>query len=117
MCGVLYIPQMLWASLAFSLRDILLLTPPGDIVMTIVICPPCSWRKAQGSIPHYLKHQHQSLCPHLFPPATPVPWISQKSGGLRCYQEERLMVYVCLLVVVSLLMGCTGLAVTLIKCE
>eukprot|EP00069_Balaena_mysticetus_P005539 bmy_04820T0 len=46
---------------------------------------------------------------------TPVPWISQKSGGPRCYQEERLMVYVCLLVVVSLLMGCTGLAVTLIK--
>ncbi|XP_059775796.1 C-type lectin domain family 17, member A [Balaenoptera ricei] len=46
---------------------------------------------------------------------TPVPWISQKSGGPRCYQEERLMVYVCLLVVVSLLMGCTCLAVTLIK--
>ncbi|XP_007182141.2 C-type lectin domain family 17, member A [Balaenoptera acutorostrata] len=47
--------------------------------------------------------------------ATPVPWIRQKSRGPRCYQEERLMVYVCLLVVVSLLMGCTCLAVTLIK--
>ena len=33
-----------------------------------------------------------------------------------CYQE-RLLVYLCLLVVVSLLMGCTGLVVTLIKCE
>ncbi|DAA28116.1 TPA: CLEC17A protein-like, partial [Bos taurus] len=66
-----------------------------------------------------------SLTPHLGtdlmhpasqPPVatTPVPWISQKFGGLRCYQE-RLMVCLCLLVVVSLLMGCTGLVVTLIK--
>ncbi|XP_058381472.1 C-type lectin domain family 17, member A isoform X2 [Diceros bicornis minor] len=47
--------------------------------------------------------------------ATPVPWLSQKSGGPGCHQEERLMVYLCLLVVVSLLLGCTGLAVTLIK--
>ncbi|XP_065774619.1 C-type lectin domain family 17, member A [Muntiacus reevesi] len=45
---------------------------------------------------------------------TPVPGISQKFGGLMCYQE-RLLVYLCLLVVVSLLMGCTGLVVTLIK--
>ncbi|KAM9730798.1 C-type lectin domain family 17, member A isoform 3-T3 [Dama dama] len=45
---------------------------------------------------------------------TPVPWISQKFGGLMCYQE-RLLVYLCLLVVVSLLMGCTSLVVTLIK--
>ncbi|KAB0388402.1 hypothetical protein FD755_003358 [Muntiacus reevesi] len=54
------------------------------------------------------------LCSHLHPPATPVPGISQKFGGLMCYQE-RLLVYLCLLVVVSLLMGCTGLVVTLIK--
>ncbi|XP_057565343.1 C-type lectin domain family 17, member A [Hippopotamus amphibius kiboko] len=46
--------------------------------------------------------------------ATSVPSISQKLGIPRCYQE-RLMVYLCLLVVVSLLMGCTGLVVTLIK--
>ncbi|XP_043322885.1 C-type lectin domain family 17, member A isoform X3 [Cervus canadensis] len=45
---------------------------------------------------------------------TPVPWVSQKFGGLMCYQE-RLLVYLCLLVVVSLLMGCTSLVVTLIK--
>ncbi|OWK11898.1 hypothetical protein Celaphus_00003074, partial [Cervus elaphus hippelaphus] len=44
-----------------------------------------------------------SLTPQL---ATPVPWVSQKFGGLMCYQE-RLLVYLCLLVVVSLLMGCT----------
>ncbi|KAF4014498.1 hypothetical protein G4228_006117 [Cervus hanglu yarkandensis] len=52
-----------------------------------------------------------SLTPQL---ATPVPWVSQKFGGLMCYQE-RLLVYLCLLVVVSLLMGCTSLVVTLIK--
>lgn len=51
------------------------------------------------------------------PPATPMPWLGQKPGALGCHQEERLMVYLCLLVVVSLLLGCTGLAVTLIKCE
>ncbi|XP_052500224.1 C-type lectin domain family 17, member A [Budorcas taxicolor] len=45
---------------------------------------------------------------------TPVPWISQKFGGLR-RDQERLMVCLLLLVVVSLLMGCTGLVVTLIK--
>ncbi|XP_006100401.1 C-type lectin domain family 17, member A [Myotis lucifugus] len=49
------------------------------------------------------------------PPATPVPWISQKSGGPGCFQEERRLVFLCLLVVVSLFLGCTGLAVTLIK--
>uniref|UniRef100_G1PBI7 C-type lectin domain containing 17A n=1 Tax=Myotis lucifugus TaxID=59463 RepID=G1PBI7_MYOLU len=46
---------------------------------------------------------------------TPVPWISQKSGGPGCFQEERRLVFLCLLVVVSLFLGCTGLAVTLIK--
>ncbi|XP_036271937.1 C-type lectin domain family 17, member A [Pipistrellus kuhlii] len=46
---------------------------------------------------------------------TPVPWVGQKSGGPGCYQEERWLVFLCLLVVVSLLLGCTGLAVTLIK--
>ncbi|XP_044608478.1 C-type lectin domain family 17, member A isoform X2 [Equus asinus] len=46
---------------------------------------------------------------------TPMPWLGQKPGALGCHQEERLMVYLCLLVVVSLLLGCTGLAVTLIK--
>uniref|UniRef100_A0A8D1DSP0 C-type lectin domain containing 17A n=2 Tax=Sus scrofa TaxID=9823 RepID=A0A8D1DSP0_PIG len=46
---------------------------------------------------------------------TPVPYLREKSGGPMCYQEGRLMVYLCLLVVVSLLLGCTGLAVTLIK--
>ncbi|KAI5935533.1 C-type lectin domain family 17, member A isoform X1 [Manis javanica] len=53
-----------------------------------------------------------------FPPSaatTPVPWLSQKAEGPGCYQEERLMVYLCLLVVVSLLLGCTGLVVSLIK--
>ncbi|XP_008156117.1 C-type lectin domain family 17, member A [Eptesicus fuscus] len=49
------------------------------------------------------------------PSATPVPWVSQKSGGPGCYQEERWLVFLCLLVVVSLFLGCTGLAVTLIK--
>lgn len=48
MCGVLYIPQMLWASLVFSLPDILLLNPPGDIVMTVVICPPALGGKLRG---------------------------------------------------------------------
>ncbi|KAF3829352.1 hypothetical protein GH733_003616 [Mirounga leonina] len=46
---------------------------------------------------------------------TPVTHLSQKSRCPGCYQEERLVVYLCLLVVVSLLLGCTGLAVTLIK--
>ncbi|XP_054418064.1 C-type lectin domain family 17, member A [Pteronotus mesoamericanus] len=46
---------------------------------------------------------------------TPVPWLSQKSGDPGCYQEERWVVFLCLLVVVSLFLACTGLAVTLIK--
>ncbi|XP_025771594.1 C-type lectin domain family 17, member A [Puma concolor] len=49
------------------------------------------------------------------PPATPGSQLSQKSRCPGCYQEERLVVFLCLLVVVSLLLGCTGLAVTLIK--
>ncbi|XP_053442402.1 C-type lectin domain family 17, member A isoform X2 [Nycticebus coucang] len=47
--------------------------------------------------------------------ATPVPWLSQKSGSPGYCQEERLMVYLCVLVVVSLLLGCVSLTVTLIK--
>ncbi|KAK2506546.1 hypothetical protein MC885_015298 [Smutsia gigantea] len=48
--------------------------------------------------------------------ATAVPWLTQKkSEDPGCYQEERPMVCLCLLVVVSLLLGCTGLAVSLIK--
>lgn len=64
-----------------------------------------------------MKHQHWSLCPHSLPPATPGSQLSQKSRCPGCYQEERLVVFLCLLVVVSLLLSCTGLAVTLIKCE
>ncbi|XP_006161116.1 C-type lectin domain family 17, member A isoform X2 [Tupaia chinensis] len=47
--------------------------------------------------------------------STPVPWIGQKSGGPRCYQEERVMPYLCMLVVTSLLLSCIGLTVTLVK--
>ncbi|XP_047387133.1 C-type lectin domain family 17, member A [Sciurus carolinensis] len=47
---------------------------------------------------------------------TPVPWLHQKSGSSRCYQEERLMVYLCLLLlVISLILSCISLIVTLIK--
>ncbi|KAM5233199.1 C-type lectin domain family 17, member A isoform 1-T1 [Hipposideros larvatus] len=46
---------------------------------------------------------------------TPVPWLDQKSGGPGCHQEKRLMVSLCLLLVVSLLLSFTGLAVTLTK--
>lgn len=69
------------------------------------------------SLPHSLKHQYWSLCPHPHPPVTPVSQLSRKSMCPGCYQEERLVVYLCMLVVVSLVLGCTGLAVTLIKCE
>ncbi|XP_037363827.1 C-type lectin domain family 17, member A [Talpa occidentalis] len=48
------------------------------------------------------------------PVTTPVPWLNQKSRGSWYYQEERLMC-LCLLVVISLLLGCTALVVTLIK--
>ncbi|XP_047698356.1 C-type lectin domain family 17, member A isoform X2 [Prionailurus viverrinus] len=56
-------------------------------------------------------------CPPFQPSlaATPGSQLSQKSRCPGCYQEERLVVLLCLLVVVSLLLGCTGLAVTLIK--
>ncbi|XP_006874385.1 PREDICTED: C-type lectin domain family 17, member A [Chrysochloris asiatica] len=47
--------------------------------------------------------------------ATPMPRPSQKPGGLGCCWENRLQVCLYLLVMVSLLLGCTGLAVTLIK--
>ncbi|XP_041616718.1 C-type lectin domain family 17, member A isoform X1 [Vulpes lagopus] len=50
-----------------------------------------------------------------FQPSLATSQLSQKSRCPGCYQEERLVVYLCLLVVVSLLLGCTGLAVTLIK--
>ncbi|XP_077621841.1 C-type lectin domain family 17, member A isoform X2 [Crocuta crocuta] len=46
---------------------------------------------------------------------TPVSQLGQKSRCPGCYQEERLVVILCLLVVVSLVLGCTGLAVTLSK--
>ncbi|KAM7140927.1 C-type lectin domain family 17, member A [Molossus nigricans] len=46
---------------------------------------------------------------------TPVPWLSQNSGGPGCYLEERWLVFLCLLVLLSLFLGCTGLAITLIK--
>ncbi|XP_016075153.1 PREDICTED: C-type lectin domain family 17, member A [Miniopterus natalensis] len=50
------------------------------------------------------------------PQATPVPWLSQKSGVPGCYQEEKRLVLLCLLLLVaSLFLGCTGLLVTLIK--
>ncbi|KAF0886675.1 CL17A protein, partial [Crocuta crocuta] len=45
----------------------------------------------------------------------PVSQLGQKSRCPGCYQEERLVVILCLLVVVSLVLGCTGLAVTLSK--
>ncbi|KAM9686031.1 C-type lectin domain family 17, member A isoform 1-T1 [Trichechus inunguis] len=49
------------------------------------------------------------------PDTTPVPCLSQKPGGPgRCW-EDRLIVCLCPLVVVSLLLGCISLAVTLIK--
>ncbi|KAM6216807.1 C-type lectin domain family 17, member A [Rhynchocyon petersi] len=47
--------------------------------------------------------------------APPVPWISQKLGSLEGGWHDRLMMSLCVLVVVSLLLGCVGLAVTLIK--
>ncbi|XP_042638689.1 C-type lectin domain family 17, member A [Orycteropus afer afer] len=49
------------------------------------------------------------------PVTTPVPWISQEPRGPGHCWEDRLMVCLYLLVVVSLLLGCIGLAVTLVK--
>ncbi|XP_066203308.1 C-type lectin domain family 17, member A isoform X1 [Saccopteryx leptura] len=46
---------------------------------------------------------------------TPVPWLSRKSVGPGYHQEERWMTFLYLLVGTSLLLGCTGLVVTLIK--
>ncbi|XP_032989427.1 C-type lectin domain family 17, member A isoform X2 [Rhinolophus ferrumequinum] len=46
---------------------------------------------------------------------TPVPWLSQNSGAPACYQEKRLMASLCLLLALSVLLSCTGLAVTLAK--
>ncbi|XP_029773450.1 C-type lectin domain family 17, member A isoform X2 [Suricata suricatta] len=61
--------------------------------------------------------EHPPFQPSLatLPPAPPVSQLSQKSRCPGCYQEERLVMFLSLLVVVSLLLGCTGLAVTLIK--
>ncbi|XP_045048544.1 C-type lectin domain family 17, member A [Desmodus rotundus] len=56
-----------------------------------------------------------SPSPPLPTPATPVPWLSQKSGDLGCHHKQRRMAFLCVPVVVSLLLACTGLAVTLIK--
>uniref|UniRef100_A0A2K5M5E2 C-type lectin domain containing 17A n=1 Tax=Cercocebus atys TaxID=9531 RepID=A0A2K5M5E2_CERAT len=46
--------------------------------------------------------------------ATPAPWLNQTSEGPGCCQKRRMM-YLCLLVVISLILGCLGLTVTLIK--
>ncbi|XP_017706707.1 PREDICTED: C-type lectin domain family 17, member A [Rhinopithecus bieti] len=46
--------------------------------------------------------------------ATPAPWLNQTSEGPGCCQK-RWMVYLCLLVVISLFLGCLGLTVSLIK--
>nr|XP_019601721.1 PREDICTED: C-type lectin domain family 17, member A isoform X1 [Rhinolophus sinicus] len=46
---------------------------------------------------------------------TPVPWLSKKSWAPGCYQEKRLMASLCLLLALSVLLSCTGLAVTLAK--
>nr|XP_012613896.1 C-type lectin domain family 17, member A isoform X1 [Microcebus murinus] len=47
--------------------------------------------------------------------ATPVPWPGPRPARPGCCQEVRLVVPLCVLVVTSLLLGCLGLAVTLIK--
>ncbi|XP_033052656.1 C-type lectin domain family 17, member A isoform X2 [Trachypithecus francoisi] len=46
--------------------------------------------------------------------ATPAPWLNQTSEGPGCCQK-RWMVFLCLLVVISLLLGFLGLTVSLIK--
>nr|XP_024646191.1 C-type lectin domain family 17, member A [Macaca nemestrina] len=46
--------------------------------------------------------------------ATPAPWLNQTSEGPGCCQK-RWMMYLCLPVVISLILGCVGLTVTLIK--
>ncbi|XP_013367691.1 PREDICTED: C-type lectin domain family 17, member A isoform X2 [Chinchilla lanigera] len=48
-------------------------------------------------------------------PPTPVPWISQKSGGSGCRREDRWLVFLCLLVVTSLLLSGVSLTVALLK--
>ncbi|XP_011808607.1 PREDICTED: C-type lectin domain family 17, member A [Colobus angolensis palliatus] len=58
-----------------------------------------------------------NLEPSPLPPslaATPAPWLNQTSEGPGCCQK-RWIVYLCLLVVTSLFLGCLGLTVTLIK--
>ncbi|XP_046293366.1 C-type lectin domain family 17, member A isoform X2 [Marmota monax] len=47
---------------------------------------------------------------------TPVPWLHPKSKSPGCHQEERLKVYLCLLLLVtSLILSCLSLIVTLMK--
>uniref|UniRef100_A0A0D9R1V4 C-type lectin domain containing 17A n=1 Tax=Chlorocebus sabaeus TaxID=60711 RepID=A0A0D9R1V4_CHLSB len=46
--------------------------------------------------------------------ATPAPWLNQMSEGPGCCQK-RWMMYLCLMVVTSLFLGCLGLTVTVIK--
>uniref|UniRef100_A0A8C0QX31 Uncharacterized protein n=1 Tax=Canis lupus dingo TaxID=286419 RepID=A0A8C0QX31_CANLU len=87
--------------------------PPGKKTEN----PPLPYKspKIKVSLSHSLKHQYWFLCPRPHSPTIPASQLSQKSRCPGCYQEERLVAYLCLLVVVSLLLGCTGLAVTLIK--
>ncbi|XP_033613212.1 C-type lectin domain family 17, member A [Fukomys damarensis] len=48
-------------------------------------------------------------------PATPGPWTSQKSRGSGCHWEERLLMFLCLLVATSLLLSGISLAVAVLK--
>lgn len=106
---------LFWDSSGFFPPDPLLLTPSGDIVMTMIFVFLLLERGS--SVSSSLYEAPISLCPHSLPPAIPVSQLGQKSRCPGCYQEERLVVILCLLVVVSLVLGCTGLAVTLSKCE
>ncbi|XP_049733100.1 C-type lectin domain family 17, member A isoform X2 [Elephas maximus indicus] len=77
--------------------------------------PPASKSLSPPSMHHILSHQPGHLNQTYSSQATPVPYLSQKPGGSgRCW-EDRLMVWLCALVVVSLLLGCISLAVTLTK--
>ncbi|EFB21921.1 hypothetical protein PANDA_020842 [Ailuropoda melanoleuca] len=83
---------------------------------------PCKSPKIKGLDRNPVSRTSPQLGVNLEPPPfqpspaiTPVSQLSRKSMCPGCYQEERLVVYLCMLVVVSLVLGCTGLAVTLIK--
>ncbi|XP_006900871.1 PREDICTED: C-type lectin domain family 17, member A [Elephantulus edwardii] len=73
-------------------------------------------RKMAGANPEPSPPQSTPAAEASPPTASPVPWISHKLGGRpACCGDHRLMTCLYLLVVVSLLLGCLGLAVTLIK--